>query len=510
MSSIIGVATTTLDRPPVLEDRSLFGHPKGLGLLFFVEMWERFSYYGMRALLILYLVNHLGWADSRAAHLYGTYTGLVYLTPIFGGWLADQFIGTRRSLVIGAIVIALGHFALAFESMPMFYSGLALIIIGTGFFKPNVSTMVGQIYPPGDPRRDAGFTIFYMGINLGAFIAPLICGYLGQKIGWHWGFGAAGVGMVLGLVTYLWGRDKYLPGIGMATKPSDDNAAAKPIEGLETPKSSKAITAAVGGAILGGGIAFLSGATWLPILMSAVAGGVVFATLLDTQGEERKRVMALFILIFFTVFFWMAFEQAGSSMNLFADRYTNLHVGSFEVPSSWFQSVNSLFILLLAPVFGWIWVKLGKANREPSTPLKMAIGLILLGLGFIFLVFGAKGVDACIAQFGRGAAECAVASPMWLVLAIMFHTLGELCLSPVGLSYVTKVAPAKFVSLLMGGWFMSSAAANYLGGWLAGRTETIESQSAFFSIPVATSIGSALILLMLVPMIKNLTKSVKA
>lgn len=508
MSSVNGVATT-LSSESVLKDHSMFGHPKGLGLLFFVEMWERFSYYGMRALLILYLVNHLEWSDSRAAHLYGTYTGLVYLTPIFGGWLADQFIGTRRSLVIGAIIIALGHFTLAFESMPMFYTGLGLIIVGTGFFKPNVSTMVGQLYPEGDSRRDAGFTIFYMGINLGAFIAPLICGYLGQKIGWHWGFGAAGVGMVLGLVTYLWGRDRYLPGIGLAKPVARTIEAGSAIPSSEVD-SGKAIKAGIIGALLGAGLAFLSNASWLPLLMSAVAGGVVAATLIDTQGEERKRVIALFILIFFTIFFWTAFEQAGSSMNLFADRYTNLTLGSFEFPSSWFQSVNSLFILLLAPVFGWIWVKLAATGREPSTPLKMAIGLILLGLGFIFLVFGAKTVDSCIAVYGRGAAECAIASPMWLVLAIMFHTLGELCLSPVGLSYVTKVAPAKFVSLLMGGWFMSSAAANYLGGWLAGRTETIESQSLFFSIPVATSIGSALILLMLVPMIKNLTKSVKA
>lgn len=507
MSSVNGVATT-LERSAVLDDRSMFGHPKGLGLLFFVEMWERFSYYGMRALLILYLVNHLEWSDSKAAHLYGTYTGLVYLTPIFGGWLADQFIGTRRSLVIGAIIIALGHFTLAFESMPMFYTGLGLIIVGTGFFKPNVSTMVGQIYAEGDPRRDSGFTIFYMGINLGAFIAPLICGYLGQKIGWHWGFGAAGVGMVLGLVTYLWGRDKYLPGIGVAN--TVVQPVAKSSSQPATTGSSKALIAGIVGAIVGAAIAYFSGAEWLPILMTAVAGGVVSATLLDTHGEERKRVIALFILIFFTIFFWMAFEQAGSSMNLFADRYTNLFVGSFEIPSSWFQSVNSLFILLFAPVFGVMWVKLAKASREPSTPLKMAIGLILLGLGFIFLVFGAKGVDACIAQFGRGAAECAVASPMWLVLAILFHTLGELCLSPVGLSYVTKVAPVKFVSLLMGGWFMSSAAANYLGGWLAGQTETIESQSQFFSIPVATSIGAAVLLLCLVPLIKNLTKSVKA
>ncbi len=508
MSSVIDVATTTLDRPPVLDDQSLFGHPKGLGLLFVVEMWERFSYYGMRALLVLYLVNQLEWSISEATHLYGVYTGLVYLTPLFGGYLADRLIGTRRSLVIGAIVIAAGHFSMVFEGMTMFYLGLGLIIVGTGFFKPNVSTMVGQLYRQGDNRRDAGFTIFYMGINLGAFIAPLICGYLGQRVGWHYGFGAAGVGMLLGLAVYLWGRERYLPGIGLPTQKSPDNAAA--IGANAVTSSSMGTVAAIVGAIVGAGLAYVSGASWLPIIMAGVAGATVASTLLGTQGEERKHVIALFIVFFFVIFFWMAFEQAGSSMSLFADRYTNLNVGSFEIPSSWFQSVNSLFILMFAPIFGAMWVKLGRKGKEPSTALKMVFGLLLLGIGFLFLVAGSKSVDACIATYGRGAAECAVANPMWLVMAFAFHTWGELCLSPVGLSYVTKVAPARFVSLLMGGWFMASAAANYLGGWLAGRTEQIESQAQFFTIPVVTSVASAVLLFLLVPYLKRLTQSMRA
>jgi POT family proton-dependent oligopeptide transporter len=513
MSAVIDVTTTTLDQPPILSDRSFFGHPKGLGLLFVVEMWERFSYYGMRALLVLYLVNFLKWPDADATHLYGTYTSLAYLTPLIGGYLADRFIGTHRSVVIGSIIIAMGHFALAFHSITMFYTGLALIIIGTGFFKPNVSTMVGQLYPVGDSRRDAGFTIFYMGINLGAAFAPLVCGTLGQsaRFGWHYGFAAAGVGMVLGLITYLIWRNKYLPGIGLPGRSDPNNTAAAAVENLALPNTVKlSVLPGIIGAIVCGGAAYLAGATWMPIAMAVATGAVFAATVTQTHGEERKRVIALFILVFFVIFFWMAFEQAGSSMNLFADRYTNLNIGSFQLRSSWFQSVNAVCILIFAPVFASLWVKLAAKNREPSTPLKMVFGLTLLGLGFLFLVVGSHSVDACIAKFGKQAPQCAVASPMWLVLAYVLHTFGELCLSPVGLSYVTKIAPVRFASLLMGAWFLANAAANYLGGWLAGETVNIATQAKFFSIPVATSLGSALLLLLLVPLLKNLTKSVKA
>jgi proton-dependent oligopeptide transporter, POT family len=500
VSSVIDVAATTTDRPPVLDDRSLMGHPRGLGLLFVVEMWERFSYYGMRALLVLYLVNGLQWTDGAAASLYGTYTGLVYLTPLIGGYLADRFIGTRRSLVIGSIIIAAGHFSLAVESMTMFYLGLALIIIGTGFFKPNVSTMVGQMYREGDNRRDSGFTIFYMGINLGAFLAPLVCGYLGQNIGWHYGFGAAGVGMVLGLLTYLWGRDKYLPGIGLTPKENRNNAAAVAARAVTEEGSISPVPAAIG-AVVGVLIAFLFKGGWFGMATAAVIGAALATTFVGTKGEERKRVTAIFILVFFVIFFWMAFEQAGSSMNLFADRYTDLSLGGITFPSSWFQAINPLFILIFAPVFASLWTTLDRKKKEPSTAMKMVLGLVLLGVGFLFMVAAGRAVDA----------DSAVrVSPLWLTMAYAFHTWGELCLSPVGLSYVTKVAPVRFASLLMGVWFLANAAANKLGGFLAGQTENIESQATFFSIPVATSIGSAILLLMLVPVLKNLTKSVKA
>jgi POT family proton-dependent oligopeptide transporter len=516
MSTLVDVGATTIDRPPVLDDRALLGHPRGLGLLFIVEMWERFSYYGMRALLILYLVNALQWPDGEAARLYGAYTGLVWLTPLIGGYLADRFIGTRRSLVIGGLVIALGHISLAFGPQPVtgtiplkdmsamwpFYLGLALVIIGTGFFKPNVSTMVGQIYREGDGRRDAGFTIFYMGINLGAFLAPLVCGSLGQRVGWHYGFGAAAVGMILGLVVYLWGRERYLPGIGVRVRHDPSNAAAVAAESLEDRWN---LGAAAVGAAAGAGLVYLvsSGTPFVELAVRMGIAGLGLAaasmTIAGTKGEERNRVIALFIVFFFVIFFWMAFEQAGSSMNLFADRHTNLNVGGFEMPSSWFQAMNPFFILLFAPLFAGIWIGLGRRGREPSTPFKMVIGLVLLGIGFLFLV-----VAGGIADRGMQA------SALWLTAAYLFHTLGELTLSPVGLSYVTKVAPVKFASLLMGAWFLSSSAANYLGGWLASKTETIETQAQFFTIPVATSFGAAILLLMLVPMLKRLTRSVRA
>jgi POT family proton-dependent oligopeptide transporter len=496
MSSIIDVAAVTADRPPLHDDRRLLGHPRGLGLLFVVEMWERFSYYGMRAILVLYLVNHLQWSDGDAARLYGAYTGLVYITPLIGGYLADRLIGTRRSLVIGGIVIALGHFSLAIAAMPTFYLGLALVIVGTGFFKPNVSTMVGQIYREGDTRRDAGFTIFYMGINLGAFLAPLVCGYLGERVGWHYGFGAAGVGMLVGLVIYLWGREKYLPGIGLRVRHDPANAAAVAAESLEERTNW---VAALVGATVGAGAVYLGNGGLIPMIIAAIGTAAAAMAMAGTKGEERNRVIALFVVIFFVIFFWMAFEQAGSSMNIFADRHTDRMVGGWEMPASWFQAMNPLFILLFAPVFAIVWTRLGSRGREPSTPIKMVLGLTLLGLGFIFMVAAGTQVD-------RGLQV----SFIWLTLAYLLHTWGELAVSPVGLSYVTKVAPVRFASLLMGAWFLANAAANYLGGWLASQTENIPSQARFFSIPVATSLGAAFLLLLLVPVLKRLTRTVKA
>ena len=521
MSSIVDVATTATDRPPVLDDRALLGHPRGLGLLFVTEMWERFSYYGMRAILVLYLVNALKWDTAHAANLYGTYTMLVYLTPVIGGYLADRFIGTRRSLVVGSIVISLGHFTLAFPGMTAFYIGLGLIIIGTGFFKSNVSTMVGQIYRDGDPRRDSGFTIFYMGINTGAFLGPIVCGGLAQssRFGWHYGFAAAGVGMVLGLIGYLWGRERYLPGIGVSVSRKEAAAARAAAAALSAdPESNPALHGGIGavvGAVVGW---FLGSGNYLGVLMGLVIGAALGVTLLGSHGEERKRVIALFIVVFFVIFFWAAYEQAGSSMNLFADKNTDLHAGSLMIPSSWFQSVNPAAILIFAPVFAGLWTSLGKSGREPSTALKMVLGLALLATGFVFLVIGGSRADSGV-----------LVSPFWLVAAYTFHTLGELCLSPVGLSYVTKVAPVRFAGLLMGVWFLANAAANKIAGSLAAFTPTpgeapqaratglggfIQSMSAtnhgFYMIFVVAGFAAAALMLLFVPLLKRLTASVKA
>jgi amino acid/peptide transporter (Peptide:H+ symporter), bacterial len=358
--------------------------------------------------------------------------------------------------------------------------------------------MVGQIYREGDTRRDAGFTIFYMGVNLGAFLAPLVCGYLGQRVGWHYGFMAAGFGMVLGLLTYLWGRDKYLPGIGLTSRQNEANAAARGAEGLIVHENIS-IVPGIGGAAVGLVLAFLLHGGWLGYLFGVIIGAAVGTTIIGTKGEERNRVLAIFIVAFFVVFFWMAFEQAGSSMNLFADRHTNLSIGSFTFPSSWFQAVNPLFILVFAPLFAGLWVNLGRRGKEPSTAFKMVIGLVLLGTGFLFMVAAGNIADTGIKV-----------SAIWLTMAYAFHTWGELSLSPVGLSYVTKIAPVRFASLLMGVWFLANAAANKLGGYLASQTENIPKLAKFYMIPVATSFGAAFLLLLLVPMLKRLTKSVKA
>ena len=498
MSALTDVAATTLDRPPILDDRHFFGHPRGLGLLFLAEMWERFSYYGMRALLILYLVNYLHWGVAHAAKVYGTYTSLVYLTPLIGGYVADRLIGTRRSLLLGGAIIALGHFSLAFESMPAVYLGLALIIIGTGFFKPNVSTMVGQIYPPGDTRRDSGFTIFYMGINLGAALAPFVCGWLAQEAGWRYGFAAAGVGMVIGLIIYWWGADRYLPGIGLTPTRSRENAAAV-AAGAMMEESRVAIVPSIVGAMLGVGVALLLKGGLMGSFFGVTIGGMFGMTLGGTQGEERKRTIAIFIAVTFVVCFWMAAEQTGSSLSLFADKHTDRHFGGGVIPTSFFQSINPIFILLLAPIFAWIWTRLERFGGSPSTPMKMALGLVLLGCGFFVLAVGARYSDAGMQV-----------SPLWLVGYYFLQTCGELCLSPVGLSYVTKVAPIRFASLLMGAWFLGNSTASWLAGNFAAMTATMaHNQANFFAIFVCTSFVAAAIAFSLVPLLKRLTRTVQ-
>jgi POT family proton-dependent oligopeptide transporter len=438
-----------------MDDRTFFGHPRGLSTLFFTEMWERFSYYGMRAFLILYMTapaaaGGLGLPDGDAASIYGTYTGSVWGAAIVGGLVADRFLGQYRSVLLGAIIIALGHFTLAFKALPFFYSGLALIVVGTGLLKPNVSTLVGSLYEAGDSRRDAGFSIFYMGINLGAFMGPLIAGWLAQRVDWHIGFASAGIGMTFGVTQYILGRRRLQPALDrLATKPRVATSATAP-PAAHTANGS-------------GG-----------------AGGFTPA--------EWKRMGAIFIFFIVAVLFWGAYEQAGSTLNLFADRYTRLEMFGVSFPSSWFQSVQPIFVILLAPAFAWLWLRLGP--REPSVPAKFAIGVFFMGVAFLVLV-----PAGALAQGGGGVRV----SPFWLIAAYAISELGELCLSPVGLSVVTKLSPVRIVGLMMGVWFLSNAGGNKLAGWAASFFGTMPLDRLFGEVAVILLVAAAVMFALVKP-----------
>ncbi len=399
--------------------------PPGLFLLFGVEMWERFSYYGMRALLVLFLSNAVagfGYSKEDATAVYKWYTTSVYITPLLGGFLADRFLGTHRSILIGSLIITAGHFCLAFANQTTFFLGLGLIALGTGFFKSNISTMVGQLYDEGDRRRDAGFTIFYLGINLGAAIGQGICGWFAASpnMGYHWAFAAAGVGMLLGLSVYVWGKKRFLGNIG--NEPARVLSVASDLQS-QHPGLSR---------------------------------------------QEVQRLLAVLVLCGFSVVFFAAFEQAGSSMNFFALERTNRTLFGYEVPAPWFQSINPIVIIAFGGLFSWMWTRLGQAGREPNTPTKMALGLSLQALGFGFMVVGAQ-----VSEAGT------LASPLYLTFAYIFITWGELCVSPVGLSMVTKLAPLRFASLVMGFWFLTSALANFVAGQLAQFTDRIAAGELF-------------------------------
>ncbi len=435
-----------------IAEKQWLGHPRGLATLFFTEMWERFSYYGMRALLMLYMVGSvsqpgLGFGTRRAATIYGLYTMAVYLSGIPGGWLADRVLGHYRAVFIGGCIIASGHFCMAVPGLPFFYVGLGLIVIGTGLLKPNVSTMVGSLYRRDDVRRDAGFSMFYMGINLGAFIAPLICGWLGQQANWHLGFAAAGVGMIVGLVQYSAGR-KYLTPV--SEEAQADVAAVSAPTAVITPDAPPP------------------------------------ARKLD--ATDWARIGAIAILTLFALLFWAGFEQAGSSLTLFADRATRLTAFGMNFPSSWFQSVEPLFVIIFSPVFAWLWLRLARSGKEPSSPTKFMLGLLFLSFSFAMIVPAAR-------IFQAGGERV---SPMWLVALYFLQMAGELCLSPVGLSMVTKLAPAHLVGLMMGVWFFATAMGNYVAGWVAGflqdRPFTDVFQAAFINLIIATVVLALLII----------------
>ncbi len=432
--------------PPVAPQRDTagwFSHPRGLSTLFFTEMWERFSFYGLKALLILFMTaaatqGGLGFTDQRAGNVIGWYGFGVYASAIFGGLAADKVFGQYRSVLLGGIIIALGHFSMAVPTVPTFYLGLCLIIVGTGLLKPNASTMVGALYDAADARRDAGFSIFYVGINVGAFVAPLVVGTLGQNVNWHVGFACAGVGMIIGLIQYVAGKPRLMPALERLGQ--TDTHAARSAE-----------------------------AWW------------------RFERDEWGRVAAIAVLFVFSSIFWGAFEQASSSLNLFADRLTRNTAFGYNFPSTWYQSLNSMFMILgLAPLIGWFWIRLGP--RQPSSPVKFALGLIFVGLGFALIVPAAK-----LTQQGT------LVSPWWLIGLYFLHTIGELCLSPVGLSIVTKLAPQRIVGAMMGLWFLSIAVGNKLAGMAGGLFDTLPLPQLFGAVAVTTFVAAAILLLLTRP-----------
>lgn len=496
-------------------EKTFFGHPRGLATLFFTEFWERFSYYGMRALLVLFLVDSIetggfGLDDKSANAIYGLYTMFVYLLALPGGWLADRFFGLQKSVWYGGIIIACGHFSMAIPTEEFFFIGLILIVIGTGLLKPNISSIVGGLYKDDEPaRRDAGFSIFYMGINLGAVIAPLITGYLGESINWHLGFAAAGVGMLLGVIQYRV-SSKTLGNIGAEPEGFD------PANERQIAFRKKVKLGLFGFLALLILLVLLTTLGYIDINVVSVANVafyVVAAVLVlffaaiflfgGLNKDEKKKIWAIAILLVFSAIFWSGFEQAGSSLNLFAERYTDRFIGGWEMPASFLQSINPTFIIILSPVFGWFWIQLAKRNLNPSIPLKFAFGLIFLGLGFATMI---------IASYLLISADKVL--PTWLLITYFLHTTGELFLSPVGLSAVTKLAPKRLVGQMMGAWFMSVAFGNLIAGLVAGefdKNAIAEDPSLLpdiFQFITIFIVGAGIVALLFTPLIRKLTGNV--
>ncbi len=542
-------------------------HPRGLYVLFGAEAWERFSYYGMRALLVLYMTRHLHYDRAHSLEIYALYTGLVYLTPLLGGALADAILGRRKAVLIGGILMALGHLAMAFESLLFF--ALGLLIIGNGFFKPNISTIVGGLYKENDTRRDGGFTIFYMGINLGAFFSPIVCGFLGEKVGWHFGFSAAAIGMAAGLGVFVWGQ-KLLGNVGLPPNRAQLETTSVGAGAYREGESSQpalllnrrdyvdvSIWVTAGTALVAAilwvwtfvGPLWARGGTPLRVAVGASAAAAVFIKLFrGASRDEAQRLLVIIVLCAFNIFFWMGFEQAGGTMTLFADNKTDRNLGWFAMivivgsilgaaaniyystreqkhargfwlavaglfvlaaamvagpgfvelfktgryvlPAAQFQAINPLLIVALGPLFSKMWATLDEGRFRTSTPTKMAIGMIILGLGFVVMFMGSKlaGTDGKV-------------SPNWLVAVYAIHTVGELCLSPIGLSMVTRLAPTRVVSLAMGLWFLSSAIANYAAGVLEHVLEA--RRIPIYGFLVVSSIGPAIVLLAMTPLLKK-------
>lgn len=511
-------ATITADEPPPgLEewtgDRRFFGQPRGLSTLFFTEMWERFSYYGIRPLLVLFMTAALmdggfGFERQPASSIVGIYAACVYLASLPGGWIADRWLGLRRAIWWGGVLIALGHLSIALSSIfahRAFFLGLVFIVVGTGLLKPNISAIVGDLYPEGGSRRDAGFSIFYMGINVGALVAPLITGFLGERVGWHWGFGAAGVGMLIGLITYRLRGPGTLGPIGL-----------EPAAGPEERRRVRTIAAAGAAVIVLIVAAAMTGVfTINPVavasrmrdvmLAMAVAYFIYLFLFAGLTADEKKRVAVIVVLFIFATIFWSAFEQAPTSLNLFARDFTDRMLFGWEVPTLWLQSVNSLFVILLAPVFAAVWIALGRRGKDPSSPAKFAFGLFFAGLAFLIMVAASNRVIA-------GGAAVRV-SMLWLSASYFLQTIGELSLSPVGLSSMTKLAPRKFVSQMMGVWFMAAALGNLIAGLVGGHVdpENLQQMPALFQrTAISLFVAAAVLWLLVVPIRRMMRDSTAA
>lgn len=498
------------------QDTAFFGHPRGLSTLFFTEMWERFAYYGMRAILILFMtasldIGGLGFDVAKAGAVYGTYVALVYMLSLPGGWVADKILGLRRAVLYGGILIMLGQLCLAFPGASLFYPGLAFIVLGTGLLKPNVSAIVGDLYTKEDHRRDAGFSIFYMGINLGAFIAPLVVGGLAQspwfrgvleawglrpENSWHWGFGVGAIGMFCGLVQFVLGwRHLGDAGVHPSVAPSSGAGQAARRQFWLGLGGLIALVALVTMLVRNGTVSVQTVTNAFSWLYAVVV--VVFFVTLFTLGEwtreERKRLIVIVVLFAGAAIFWSAFEQAASTLNLFAQNNTRNTLFALHFPASWFQSVNALMIIALAPVFAWLWVWLGR--RDPSSPTKFAVGLLFVGLGFVVMIGAAQATAA-----GQ------LVSPWWLTVTYLLHTIGELCLSPVGLSSMTRLAPDRVKGMMMGVWFLAASVGNLIAGRVAGLYESFTLTQLFTAVTAFALIASLVMFALVGPIRRMLER----
>ncbi len=503
-------ASLTLDLPPVetekyTKDTGFFGHPRGLSTLFFTEMWERFSYYGIRPLLVLFMTAALadggfGFTRPVASSIVGIYAASVYLASLPGGWVADRWLGLQRSIFVGAIFISLGHLSIALSAVfahNAFFLGLVLIVIGTGMLKPNASATVGDLYPESGARRDAGFSVFYMGINLGAFIAPLITGYLGERVGWHWGFGAAGVGMLIGLLLFRTRAKSTLGPLGL--HPTADVAEQQRVKKWALGSVALVfaiVLLAMTGAFTINPVAVAANMSIAMLIMAILYFGYIFFGA-GLSGNEKKGMAVIVVLFLFEIVFWAAFEQAPTSLNLFARDFTNRNLFGWEMPTLWLQAANSLFVISFAPLFGALWLALGKRGIDFSSPAKFSFALAAAGVGFVVMVIAANNV------IGGGAG--ARVSMWWLILSYFFQSVGELALSPVGLSSMTKLAPRKFVGQMMGVWFLGTAMGNLIAGLVGGSVdpEKLQEMPQLFQ-RTATSLflSAAILAIMVIPIRK--------